>query len=257
MSTHTLEIVKKIWEHVSPKQIISQDEKNKLAFEFSNRLVHFFQPGDFYYYLFNISTAEFEYISPGIEKVLGYRSDEVTLEFLFDKFHPEDQKIYVNYENEVGRFLKTLSKERIFKYKARMDFRMRRADGSYARILHQAMIFDLNEDGNCLRSFGVHTDISYLNIVGKPTLSFIGFDGEPSYTDVKIVEELIPIKEVLSKREKEILLLIMDGMQNKEIADHLHISKETVDRHRQNMLEKTDCKNSSELIARAIKGGWV
>ncbi len=257
MSLQNLEIAKTIWKHCSPKQITSNDERNRLALELSNRLVHFFQPGDFYYYLFNISTAEFEYVSPGVEKILGYKSDQVTLPFLFESIHPDDQNVYVNYENEVGRFLYSLPKDKIFKYKARMDFRLRKADGTYTRVLHQAMIIEISEDGNILRTFGVHTDISYLKINGKPSLSFIGFDEEPSYFNVKVGEELIPIKEVLSKREKEVLLLIIDGMQNKEIAERLHISKETVDKHRKNMLEKTGSKNSGELIARAIRNGWI
>lgn len=119
------------------------------------------------------------------------------------------------------------------------------------------MVFELNEDGSVLRSFGAHTDIGHLKMEGKPSLSFIGFDGEPSYTNVQINEVLIPIKETLSKREKQILILIMNGMLNKEIAEHLHISKETVDKHRKNMLEKNNCKNSNELIAKAIKKGWI
>jgi DNA-binding CsgD family transcriptional regulator len=252
-----LEIVKKIWEHYSPKQIINQDEQNKLALELSNRLIHFFQPGDFYYYLFNVSTTQFEFISPGIEKVLGYKPEDIDLDFFFDKFHPEDMKLYVNFENEVGKFLYSLPKEKMFKYKIRMDLRMRKSDGTYIRILYQNMVFDLTEDGHILRSFGAHTDISYLKMDGKPSLSFIGFDGEPSFIDVKVGDELIPVKEILSTREKEILLLIMNGMQNKEIAAHLHISKETVDKHRKNMLEKSGCKNSGELIAKAIRNGWV
>jgi hypothetical protein len=69
-------------------------------------------------------------------------------------------------------------------------------------VLHQTMVFDVNEEGRVRRSFGVHTDIGYLKMDGKPTLSFIGFDDEPSYHDVKFGEELIPMREKLSRREK-------------------------------------------------------
>lgn len=134
---------------------------------------------------------------------------------------------------------------------------MRKKDGSYTRILHQTMVFDTNEEGTVQRSFGVHTDIGYLKMDGKPTLSFIGFDGEPSYLDVKVGDKLVPMKETLSKREKEILLLIMEGLQNKEIAAKLYISKETVDKHRKNMLQKTGSRSSGELIAKTIKNGWL
>ncbi len=62
---------------------------------------------------------------------------------------------------------------------------------------------------------------------------------------------------VLSEREKEILLLICKGLTNYEIADMLFISKRTVDKHRANILEKTNCKNTANLVVYAIKNGLV
>ena len=59
--------------------------------------------------------------------------------------------------------------------------------------------------------------------------------------------------DVLSDREKEILLLICRGMSNQEIADKLFISKRTVDKHRANILEKTGCRNTANLVVWAIK----
>lgn len=61
----------------------------------------------------------------------------------------------------------------------------------------------------------------------------------------------------LSEREKEILLLICKGLTNFEIADMLFISKRTVDKHRANILEKTACKNTANLVVYAIKNGLV
>jgi len=57
----------------------------------------------------------------------------------------------------------------------------------------------------------------------------------------------------LSKREKEILLKICEGLSNHEIADTLFISKRTVDKHRANLLSKTQSKNTASLILYAIK----
>lgn len=57
----------------------------------------------------------------------------------------------------------------------------------------------------------------------------------------------------LSKREKEILLKICEGLSNQEIADNLFISKRTVDKHRANLLSKTNSKNTASLILYAIK----
>jgi DNA-binding NarL/FixJ family response regulator len=61
----------------------------------------------------------------------------------------------------------------------------------------------------------------------------------------------------LSKREKEILLKICEGLSNHEIADSLFISKRTVDKHRANLLSKTGSKNTASLILYAIKNRLI
>jgi len=61
----------------------------------------------------------------------------------------------------------------------------------------------------------------------------------------------------LSKREKEILLKICEGLSNQEIAGTLFISKRTVDKHRANLLGKTNSKNTASLILYAIKNKLI
>lgn len=61
----------------------------------------------------------------------------------------------------------------------------------------------------------------------------------------------------LSEREQEILLLICQGLSNQNIADQLFISKRTVDKHRANILSKTGCKNTANLVVYAIKNSLV
>lgn len=63
--------------------------------------------------------------------------------------------------------------------------------------------------------------------------------------------------EQLSQRESEILLHICRGESNNEIADALFISKRTVDKHRSNILAKTGCRNTANLVVYAIKNNLV
>ena len=56
----------------------------------------------------------------------------------------------------------------------------------------------------------------------------------------------------LSSREIEILVGVCRGLSNQEIADELFISKRTVDKHRANIMEKTGCKNTANLVVYAI-----
>jgi DNA-binding NarL/FixJ family response regulator len=61
----------------------------------------------------------------------------------------------------------------------------------------------------------------------------------------------------LSKRELEVLQLIAEGMTNAEIADKLFTSKRTIETHRQNIIEKTQAKNTAALIKFAVSSGLL
>lgn len=61
----------------------------------------------------------------------------------------------------------------------------------------------------------------------------------------------------LSHREREILQLVADGLTTPQIADQLFTSKRTVETHRQNILEKTGCKNTATLMRYAIRNNLI
>ncbi|MDE6368013.1 MAG: LuxR C-terminal-related transcriptional regulator [Muribaculaceae bacterium] len=73
------------------------------------------------------------------------------------------------------------------------------------------------------------------------------------------VEELTSQSDrgILSKRETQILALIDKGMMSKDIAAQLSISKNTVSRHRQEILAKLQVKNSLEACRSAKRLGLL
>ena len=73
----------------------------------------------------------------------------------------------------------------------------------------------------------------------------------------KITKESKTPESELSEREIEILLLISEGLSNQEIGDRLFISKRTVEKHRANILDKTNCKNTAGLVMYAIKNQLI
>lgn len=76
--------------------------------------------------------------------------------------------------------------------------------------------------------------------------------------NMSVLNALSPNDEdELSDREMEILVEVCRGLSNQEIADKLFISKRTVDKHRANILEKTGCKNTANLVVYAIKNHLV
>jgi DNA-binding NarL/FixJ family response regulator len=75
--------------------------------------------------------------------------------------------------------------------------------------------------------------------------------------NLKQVKESKIVALEFSGRESEILHLICQGCSNLVIGEKLFISKRTVEKHRANLLLKTNCKNTAELVIYAVKNQIV
>lgn len=72
------------------------------------------------------------------------------------------------------------------------------------------------------------------------------------YTDIA-KRSTASSKKVITKREREVLKLIVEGYTSSEIADLLFISTRTVETHRSNLMNKLELKNTAALVRYAIE----
>ncbi len=61
--------------------------------------------------------------------------------------------------------------------------------------------------------------------------------------------------ETLTEREREVLQLISEGKNTKQIALELHVSTKTIEANRRKIMEKLDAHSIAELVKTAIFGG--
>lgn len=252
MKLHIFQEANKLW------QEFTKDAQNQKVNQFKvpKELLKLFHVGEFYYYVFDVKNSVFEMMSEEVEKVLGYDHKSIDVPFFLSRIHPDDQPYFLNFENKVTSFFSTLKPHQILNYKVSYDYRIKKSDGDYIRILQQVVTIQV--DGkNVIRTFGIHTDISHLKPLGVPVLSFLGLNGEPSYLGVEVDNVFLTASVTLTRRETEIIHLLVKGKSSAQIAKDLFISKFTVDTHRRNLLRKTECGNTSSLIFMAIEKGWV
>ena len=76
-------------------------------------------------------------------------------------------------------------------------------------------------------------------------------------TSVTPKQALVETPFKLTKREKQILSLVLQLKNNKDIAEELEISKRTAEVHRFNLMKKLDVKNLLELSNKAKEFGLV
>lgn len=254
MEIITFDKAKEIW-----NKIAKTADNKSLYFELEvhKKLLDIFHIGPHYYYIFNLNTVSFEFVDNKMTKVLGYSEEEFSTALFLSNIHPEDVPYFLNFEHTVTEFLSNLPPEKVIKYKMSYDYRVRHAAGHYVRILQQVTTIQSDETGAVIRTLGVHTNITELKRDGLPKLSFIGLEGEPSFHDVKSNQVFLNEKSLLTKREKEILRLIVAGKSSDMIAAHLYISSHTVKAHRRNIHSKTKTSSVADLVKNAIHMGWV
>ena len=120
--------------------------------------------------------------------------------------------------------------------------------------------FEAGADGYCIKDAGRDELMVAINSVleGKTYIS-------PGIADNVMegyLEENKRLKtkttwDTVTQREREVLKLLAEGYLNKEIAEFLHISVKTVEKHRANIMNKLDLHNASALTAYAIEKGLV
>jgi DNA-binding NarL/FixJ family response regulator len=126
------------------------------------------------------------------------------------------------------------------------------------QYVHEA--FRAGADGYCLKDSSREELLSAMRsaLQGKiyvsPGLAKSVMDQQPSgQTTIKPQSAW----ESLTPREKEVLKLIAESYQNKEIAQILGISVKTVEKHRGNLIEKLDIHSSTALTAFAYEHGLI
>jgi len=254
MNKLTFNKAEKVWKEIGQYKAPGALE---VEIEIYKKMLNIFQVGDYCYFIFCPPEMHMDYTNASITDLLGYTPEEFTLELFLDRIHPDDIQNYLNFEATITEFWKNLPPEKVMKYKTRYDFRMRCKDNTCKRLLQQVIPIQSDEDGAVLRTFVVFTDISHLKQNNRMVLSLIGMDGEPSYIDVQPIRELIPYKDILTKRERQIFQMMAQGATSKDIAAALGIHVNTVSTHRKNILRKTHTTSVLQLVKFGLEKGWL
>jgi DNA-binding CsgD family transcriptional regulator len=208
--------------------------------------------------IFDLYQKKHVYLSKQFETVFGQdlekAAEEVTSRYTDSFIHPNDFVEMLRAGNFYMRFLISLSPEKSKYYKMVRDYRMMHKDGNYVRVIEQLANLEFDRAGNPWLGLCI-LDISPDSNIETPFRSrAIDTETGEIFHFPPILEEASE-KPSLTKREKEILGLIASGLLSKEIADKLFISVNTVNTHRQRILEKLDAGNSMEAIKYASSLG--
>lgn len=178
--------------------------------------------------------------------------DTIWEEALYARIHPDDLRARHLLELQLFLLLKRTAPDERLRYRTQSRLRMADAAGRYRAVLHRTLYLASTAAG------ALHLALCLYNFApADRTLQ--RFEGFIEHLTTGNLLRCDPGTEagLLTRREKELMHWIGKGLSSKEIAERLSISRHTVDRHRQNILEKLRCHSMIEALAAARELGLL
>lgn len=177
-------------------------------------------------------------------------SDE---DIIYSRIHPEDIAEKRMLEYEFFKMTNAVDSDEKKNFKATCRIRIKSINNDYIIVENSTQIVELSPAGKMwiiLCCYNLSPDQKEFNDITPHIINNV----TGKITTLSLGERK---KRILSEREKEILCLIKEGKPSKIIADILEISVHTVNRHRQNIIEKLSVANSIEAISAATSMGLL
>lgn len=185
-------------------------------------------------------------------RILGITSDSVfhkcynsgDEDVIYNRIHPEDLVEKRMLEYDFFRYIDRMPATDKLHHTACCRFRIRNCKNEYFYVSNTTRILSLSPNGKVWLIL-----CSYMLSPNQTPSS----DIEPRIIN-NITGQIQPLQlslrrnSVLTDREKQVLRLIQSGKLSKEISDILQISVNTVNRHRQDILQKLSDNNSIEAV---------
>lgn len=199
--------------------------------------------------LIKLDEVKVLYVSSSVQRILGFSPEEYVNQNIFlnrggstkqKNIHRDVVRSFEDFRNitpgEDIKDMKDIMCGVLIKHK----------DGSYKKTLLKHTLSSCKGNIWPLLVVGVRYDIT----------EYLKGEDYWIYREKKVAGQVISKlyrennneKQLITPREKEILMLIASGLSSREVASQLHISIETVGQHRKNMIQRTHAKDTSSLI---------
>ena len=203
----------------------------------------------------DVFKERYDFASDNFATIFGYNPTWIKTirkqgDLLEERIHPNDRVQLVEHQIEHGQFIYSLPREQRNDYQQIFQFRMLNVRQKYVNVISRHQVIQKDKKGKAWIIMGVmdlSPDQTPMERIKRTVIN--------RKTGEILASTVVPSNQQLTKREKEILLLIRQGFLSKEIAFKLNLSIYTVNNHRKNILAKLDVDNVIEAINRAESFG--
>ncbi|AJW62421.1 Oxygen regulatory protein NreC [Elizabethkingia miricola] len=217
-----------------------------------------FAVGHYFWFIVDCINMKTKDVSPDIELHTPYNQKELNkqnIQHFIDLLHPEYCQYLLSALVSSVRIYKNMRKSD--KNNLRFNFyaRMLNHENNYRWVLIQAPRQCFNKYNQIESSLIVIYDLFHFPINEMPLLPILDHQGKEIQYSKHITlknKKQDESNPYVTQREKEILMLMAQGLNSPKIAEQLFISYHTVENHKRNLRKKTKTKTSTELIAFSI-----
>ena len=203
----------------------------------------------------DVFKERYDFASDNFATIFGYNPTWIKTirkqgDLLEERIHPDDRVQLIEYQIEHGQFIYSLPREQRNDYQQIFQFRMLNVRQKYVNVISRHQVIQKDKKGKAWIIMGVmdlSPDQTPMERIKRTVIN--------RKTGEILASTVVPSNQQLTKREKEILLLIRRGFLSKEIAFKLNLSIYTVNNHRKNILAKLNVDNVIEAINRAESFG--
>ena len=233
---------------------------------FKSTINHFkrLAAGPYFWFIADAANGTTRAAGGMVEKILPIKTADLvsnSAEILFRNSHPEDITCLFAFTNHWITFYMSLSPERRAHVRPTIYIRMLNPQQVYKWVMIQYAENILDAAGEIAFGLTLVTDISHIRKEGVAMMSVLDAHDDSCQlffcSEGNAVPDTNTVLPKISPREIEILRFLAIGQSSKQIATELNISVKTVDNHRQNLLRKTNNKNTGELVAYGINMGFI
>lgn len=195
----------------------------------------------------DVRTNQYLFVDSRVEQVTGYTKEEYEdrgPRFMFSKI-PLSHKIGVIRSSlHQKSYISKIDRSEVNDLIINREYHVYNKDQSPRRILHQVVEHVFDPEDRLQAIIAIQTQIGHLSLSTK--FNYYIF----SKSQNKIV---YPLKsqqknDIFTPREKEIILLVSEGLSSEQISRQLYLSLHTVKTHRKNILKKSNASNFYELL---------
>ncbi len=199
--------------------------------------------------VYDMHRGEYAFVRSKFDTQLAYPVNEIFKKgpgYFFGLMPSTDLAFTIDTVKKVFDFLEQPENHNPTEYKLIFEFRLSDPAGNLYRFLQQCVVLEQDHAGNIWMVLILNdmipdkTDDTGLlrKLIHLPTGKLCLFRDEVYQSS----------DTFLSKRETEIIGLLSRGLQSKEISDRLFISVNTVNNHRQKIIEKLNVENTYEAL---------